>query len=192
MTPRLTVIGVDTGCTGLRDADHLARELAPPGTVFACTHLIRDGRPHIALSFAVPAGAAVGHAWRHLAEQGAGAALGDRRSGPAELSAGAVQAAAEHTARSAGRAVVFPGSPALTGTLAVAALSAASAIDEVTALGAAGPLDAGQQIVTRDHVRPEWRAGRLVLTVMPAAGGTLIPFEVPNPTPCCADHGHDD
>ncbi|MGW3626394.1 hypothetical protein [Streptomyces sp. NPDC000880] len=191
MTTGLTVIGVDTGCTGLRDADHLARELAPPVTVFACTHLIRDGRPHIALSFAVPAGTAADDAWRHLAAQEAGAALGDRRSGPAGLAAGAAQAAAEPTARSAGRVVVFPGSPALTGTVAVAALSA-SAIDEVTALGAPGPLDAGQQIVTRDHVRPEWRGGRLVLTVMPAAGGTLIPFEVPNPTPCCADHAYDD
>ncbi|MGW1883932.1 hypothetical protein [Streptomyces sp. NPDC001970] len=192
MTSRLTVIGVDTGCTSLRDADHLVREFAPMGAVFACTHLIRDGRPHIALSFAVPAGAAADDAWRNFVAQGTGAALQERRAGPAELAAGAAQAAAEHTARSAGRAVVFPGSSALTGTLALGALSAASAIDEVTVLGAPGLHDAGQQVVTRDHVRPEWRAGRLVLTVMPAAGGTLIPFEVPNPTPCCADHGHED
>jgi hypothetical protein len=41
---------------------------------------------------------------------------------------------------------------------------------------------------TQDHVRPEWREGQLVLALVPAAGNTLAPFEVPNPTPCCADH----
>jgi hypothetical protein len=27
-----------------------------------------------------------------------------------------------------------------------------------------------------------------VLHVQPGAGGTLVPFEVPTPTPCCAAH----
>ena len=40
---------------------------------------------------------------------------------------------------------------------------------------------------TRDFVRPEWRDGVLTLVAMPAATG-LAPFEVANPTPCCADH----
>lgn len=42
--------------------------------------------------------------------------------------------------------------------------------------------------MTRDHVRPQWQDGELVLTLMPAVGGVLVPFEVPDPTPCCADH----
>jgi hypothetical protein len=41
---------------------------------------------------------------------------------------------------------------------------------------------------TRDHVRPEWQAGELVLAVTPVHNGLFAPFEVPNPTPCCADH----
>ncbi|WP_307678107.1 hypothetical protein [Streptomyces sp. V4I2] len=43
-------------------------------------------------------------------------------------------------------------------------------------------------MVTWDHVRPQWQQGELVLTAMAAVGGTLVPFEVPAPTPCCADH----
>ncbi|MEU7298253.1 hypothetical protein AB0A76_34535 [Streptomyces exfoliatus] len=30
--------------------------------------------------------------------------------------------------------------------------------------------------------------GELVLAAMPAAGGVLVPFEMPDPTPSCADH----
>jgi hypothetical protein len=41
---------------------------------------------------------------------------------------------------------------------------------------------------TNDFVRPEWRAGELILTTMPAAGGRLVPFECRTPTPCCAAH----
>ncbi|MFI9581737.1 hypothetical protein ACIHCQ_07825 [Streptomyces sp. NPDC052236] len=193
MTSSLTVIGVDVGCTGLPDADRLVRELAPSATVFACTHLIRGGRPRIALSFALPSAqsgeAGAYDAWRRItARQETGGAFGDRRHGPADLAAGAAQAAAEHTARTGGRVVLFPGSAALTGTVTVVELLTASGVDEVTALGAPGPADPGRVIVTREHVRPEWRAGRLVLTVMPAVGGTLVPFEAPDPTPCCADH----
>jgi hypothetical protein len=31
-------------------------------------------------------------------------------------------------------------------------------------------------------------AGALVLHVLPAGPGRVAPFEVPNPTPCCAAH----
>jgi hypothetical protein len=74
----------------------------------------------------------------------------------------------------------------------VAGLLALTAIDQVTVVGA--PAADGQRpdpatpVLTRDHVRPEWRNGRLTLALVPAAGGALAPFEVPNPTPCCADH----
>uniref|UniRef100_UPI00403FFC13 hypothetical protein n=1 Tax=Streptomyces sp. SS7 TaxID=3108485 RepID=UPI00403FFC13 len=50
-----------------------------------------------------------------------------------------------------------------------------------------GP-DPATPVLTRDQVRPEWRDGLLTLALIPAAGGTLAPFEVPRPTPCCADH----
>ncbi|MGW0575533.1 hypothetical protein ACWD25_06080 [Streptomyces sp. NPDC002920] len=63
-------------------------------------------------------------------------------------------------------------------------------MDQVTVVGAPsgdGP-DPTTSVLTQDQVRPEWREGHLVLALVPAAGGTLAPVEVPNPTPCCADH----
>jgi hypothetical protein len=188
------VVGVDTGLVGATQAaDHLLRalavELGAAENVLGCTHHVRDGgRPHTALSFAVPSERAARAALRRLAEREFGAAFGGERHGPTELAAGAAQAAAEHAARTGGRAVLYPGSEALTGTVTVARLLAVSAVDRVALLGAPDGPEPERRIVTRDHVRPEWREGQLVLTTMPAAGGTLVPFEEPEPTPCCADH----
>jgi hypothetical protein len=117
-----------------------------------------------------------------------GVAFGGDRHGPDELAAGAAHAAAEHRARTGGRAVLYPGVDALTGALTVARLLEVSAVDQVAVLGSPEGAAMEARLVTRDHVRPEWRDGRLVLAAMPAAGGTLVPFEVPDPTPCCADH----
>ncbi|MET9898807.1 hypothetical protein [Streptomyces sp. NPDC006446] len=117
-----------------------------------------------------------------------GVAFGGERHGPDDLAAGAAHAAAEHTARTGGRAVLYPGAEALTGTVTVTRLLEVSAVDRIAVLGAPEGVPTERRLVTRDHVRPEWRDGRLVLAAMPAAGGTLVPFEVPDPTPCCADH----
>ncbi|MFD5746315.1 hypothetical protein [Streptomyces sp. NPDC127033] len=191
-----TVIGVDAATPGLRDADHLARalagELGLPDTASVGTHAVRAGRPHLALSLALPDADTADGVWRALAGRAApgpvGLAYGERRHGPAGLSGGAAHAVTERTVHGAGRAVLFPGADGLTGTVGVAELLAASAVDEVVLLGAGDRPSGERRIVTRDHLRPEWREGRLVLTVMEAVGGVLVPFEVPDPTPCCADH----
>ncbi|MEU9069375.1 hypothetical protein AB0D60_21125 [Streptomyces sp. NPDC048306] len=166
------VLGVDTDTTTLREADHLLRalasELALPEGVFGCTHLVRDGRPRVALSLAAESEPVLRTVRDRLTEQGY------------EVSDGAPD--------EAGRAVLFPGADALTGTLTLAELLARSAIDRVTVLGTPGEPDPRTLLVTREHVRPHWQDGRLVLAAMPAAGGTLVPFEDPDPTPCCADH----
>ncbi|MFI6492122.1 hypothetical protein [Streptomyces sp. NPDC050564] len=133
----------------------------------------------------MPSERAARAAFQRLAEREFGVALGAERHGPADLAAGA---AVEHAARTGGRAVLYGGSEALTGTVTVARLLAGSAVDRVAVLGAPDGPEPERRIVTRDHVRPEWREGHLVLTTMPAAGGALVPFEVPEPTPCCADH----
>ncbi|MHC3469367.1 hypothetical protein ACYF6T_11675 [Streptomyces sp. 7R007] len=194
------VLGVDAGTVSLREADHLvhrlADELGLPAATLACTHLIRtDDRRGTAVSLALPDTAAAEAAWRRLAAPDraeTGAALGERRLGPAIAAHAAALAAAEHTGRLGGRAVLYPGVDRLTGTVTVADLLASTAIERVTVIGAAttdgtGP-DPATPVLTRDHVRPEWRSGRLTLALVPAVGGTLAPFEVPNPTPCCADH----
>ncbi|MFJ5301233.1 hypothetical protein [Streptomyces sp. NPDC088350] len=180
------VIGVDAGTTTLREADHLIRDLTtslalPPGTV-ACTHLIRtDTRRGTAVSLELPDPESAAEAWRHLTESET--PQGDQQA--------AAEAAAEHTARRSGRAVLFPGAEHLTGTIPLSDLLERTAIDRVIVVGAtSGETPAPVTPVhTQDHVRPEWREGHLVLALVPAPGNTLTPFEVPNPTPCCADHG---
>ncbi|MFF7445675.1 MULTISPECIES: hypothetical protein [unclassified Streptomyces] len=163
---------VDPGVRELRAADHvlqeLAAELALAEGVFGCTHLVRGDRPRVVLSFTLPVEPFVRTVQERLMARG----LEVRDGVPDPV----------------GRAVLYPGGAALTGTLTVADVLARSAIDRVTVLGAPGPPDPGTPLVTRDHVRPQWQDGELVLTAMPAAGGALVPFEVPEPTPCCADH----
>ncbi|MCQ4210848.1 hypothetical protein [Streptomyces longispororuber] len=173
MTPPPYAIGIDTEVTRLRDADRLLLELMAeldlPDSVFGCTHLVRDGgRPRVALSLAAGERAVVDAARAGLA--GRGHAVTD----------GAWDAA--------GRAVVFPGVAALTGTLTVAELVGRSAIAGVRVLGTAAAPEPDTVLVTREFVRPQWEDGALVLAAMPAVGGTLVPFEDPDPTPCCADH----
>ncbi|MET8452335.1 hypothetical protein [Streptomyces sp. NPDC005209] len=194
-----SVIGVDAGTASLREADHLAHRLRerlglPAGTV-VCTHLIRtDDRRGTAVSLALPDAGAAEAAWQRLAdlaEPGLGAALGERAYGSERAARTAAPAAAEHADRRGGRAVLYPGADRLTGTVTVAEVLA-TVIDRVVVVGAPavdgqGP-DPATPVVTRDHVRPEWRDGLLTLALVPAVGGTLAPFEVPNPTPCCVDH----
>jgi hypothetical protein len=176
----VTIFGVDAGSRTLREADHLIHDLVArlPGPVVACTHLIRGERPHIAVSLrsdvdSLPVDPGVGVAWA------------DDRSGPAELAAAAAEAVARHGV--SGRAVVFPGSE-LTGAVRIGDLLAGSAIARLHVVGDPDLPGADDFLDTRDHLRPEWQGGELVLAVTPAGPGRFAPFEVPNPTPCCADH----
>ncbi|MFH9618598.1 hypothetical protein [Streptomyces pratensis] len=175
MNPPPYAIGIDTSVTALSEADQLLRDLTArlglPEDVIGCTHLVRDadgGRPRVALSLATGSEAAAKAVRARLTAQG-------------------------HRVRDgawdqAGRAVLYPGAAALTGTLTVAELVGRSAIERVRVLGTADRPDPATRLVTREFVRPQWQDGELVLAAMPAVGGTLVPFEVPDPTPCCADH----
>ncbi|GAB7039972.1 MULTISPECIES: hypothetical protein [Catenuloplanes] len=162
-------LGLSLGHATDAEAEHwLAAHLpAVPGLV-ACTHNVPAPYPHVALSVAAPDGVAL------------------PETDP-DLRAAADEAAARHRAHVSGRAVVYPGVESLTGTLTVADLLDRSAIERVTVLGGT---DAAPDalIETRDFVRPLLRAGKLELVLVPIVGGRLAPFEVPNPTPCCADH----
>ncbi len=91
------------------------------------------------------------------------------------------------TAVFAGRAVIFPGVDELTGSRTVEAVLAKSAIDRLLVIGGP-PVGPDTMLHSRNFVRPEWRDGMLTLIVTPVAGGGVAPFEVPNPTPCRADH----
>ncbi|QNP74228.1 hypothetical protein IAG44_35430 [Streptomyces roseirectus] len=202
-----TVIGVDAGLADLRDADHLVHDLADalglspdtlgrPAGVIACTHLIRtpDHRG-TAVSLALPDPDMAETTWHRLAalhRPNLTATLGPRRLGPPEGTRPATLAATEHAHRRSGRAVLFPGAAHLTGTVTVADLLTLTAIDRLTVLGHPSPTDQPPapttRILTRDHIRPEWQTGHLTLALLPAPDNTLAPFEVPDPTPCCAGH----
>ncbi|MER6154801.1 hypothetical protein ABT147_04560 [Streptomyces sp. NPDC001868] len=170
MTPY--TLTVDAEVRDLRAADHLlhtlAAELALPEGTFGCTHLVRGDRPRVALSLAVPSEPLLSTVQERLAAR-------DHEVAPG-------------TPDAMGRAVIYPGVTALTGTLTIADVLDRSAITRVTVLGTPGRPAPDTPLVTQDHVRPHWHDGELVLTTMPAVGGTLVPFEVPEPTPCCADH----
>jgi hypothetical protein len=154
-----SVLGVSLGHREVGAADHWILSLDPAPSL-ACTHLVRTPFPHVAISL-----------------------VGASASTPTEFQAAADEAATGKF----GRAVVFPGSPDLTGTLTVGEVLSRSAIDRVEVLGS-GPADEALKLDTRDFVRPQFRGDDLVLVTMPAAGGLLVPFETRDPTPCCADH----
>ncbi|MBC6463027.1 hypothetical protein, partial [Actinomadura sp. HBU206391] len=184
-------LGIDGGSRTLGEADHLLIDLPGrlglPEGVVGYTHLI-SGHPNVTVSLSLPddafpasGAAAPGPAGADLLDrlpEGVGAAMGEHRRGPAEHADGAALAAAEHGRT--GRAVLFPGSSLLTGTLTVGEILDRSAIERIVVLMGEEP-DADVLVDTRDHVRPEWRDGRLTLLALPAGKGVIAPYEVPNP-----------
>jgi hypothetical protein len=156
----VTVLGLSLGHRELSEADHWIRSLHP-APALACTHLVRLPFPHVAISLT---GAEVPATAPELREAAELAATGG-----------------------SGRAVLFPGVAKLIGVLTVAEVLGLSAIDRIEVLGGGTP-DPSTPIDTGDFVRPQWRAGELVLSTTPAVGGRLVPFETRNPTPCCGEH----
>lgn len=152
--------GVSLGHRELADADHWILSLAPAPSL-ACTHLVQEPFRHVAISLVTV--------------------------GTFQTSDELAPAAAAALSGKFGRAVIFPGSVSLVGTLTVGEILALSAIDKIEVLGS-GPAEDSQPVDTCGFVRPQYRFGELVLTTTPAAGGMLVPFETRDPTPCCANH----
>ena len=162
----MTVVGYDLGHRGTVEAEHWLTSLlsAAEGSPVACTHFVHGPDPRVVVTVS-----------------------GGLLLAPSTTEAAAAAAVADHAAGRAGRAVLFPGVRSLTGTLPVATMLAESAIDEVIVLGGP-PCEPATLIDTRDFVRPQFRDGQLVLMATPAPGGLIAPFEIPKPTPCCANH----
>ena len=93
-----------------------------------------------------------------------------------------------HERRNSGRLFRFGGSSLLHGRMPVARLLEVSAVDEVRLVGSPGPVDGDTVVDTHDFVRPTMHDGVVRLVLRPAVDEMLVPFEQPNPTPCCADH----
>lgn len=93
-----------------------------------------------------------------------------------------------HRTGAGGRLVRYAGQDRLTGTLPVGDLLATTDIDEVVMVGAREPVAPAVLLDTQAFVRPAFTDGRIQLLVRPAPEGRVVPFEQPDPTPCCADH----
>jgi len=196
----LRVVGVSLAHPDTAAAEHwLASLVSQP--VLACTHLVQSPSPHVALSLGFAssgaaasaleaASASASEAASEAASEGAATAAfaaAGAAAAAAQFAAAGAAAVAAHEGRQSGRAVVYPGVEVLVGTMSVAEILALSAITRVEVLGS-GIADPAALVETGDFVRPQWRAGDLVLTTTPAAGDRLVPFETRNPTPCCAAH----
>jgi hypothetical protein len=165
----MTVIGLDLGHTTTREAEHWLANLPPVPGLMACTHFV-GGRVVITVD---------GIDTNELPPHGVSSRTGE-----------ASAAASEHSTRRSGRVVIYPGVARLVGSLPVADMVAMSAIERVVVMGLPGRPEAEPRTIidTRDFVRPQWMDGALTLVATPAPSGRIAPFEVPNPTPCCADH----
>lgn len=196
--------GLDLLSAGERHADRVALDCADRlrerggREVLVSSHPATAGEHrHVALVVEVAGltGTAVGEALAeaadaHPEEEGGGRrglVVGGRGDGDAELVVALQSVLAGHHGRTGGRAVVFPGQADLPSTTTVAALLGSTAVQRVQVLGGTEP-DPGTTLLTRGFLRPRWSEGALVLHVQPAARGVLVPFETPDPTPCCAAH----
>lgn len=198
--PGELIAGLDVAAAGELPAEHLLKQaiacLRQTGAdqFTAATHRVTVYEtPHVAMSISMFTGLDPARMMNMLSESlsindgAAGAVrIGEIGVGEPVLQASAGRAAAAHRDRSSGRVVHFPGSETLTGTVFVAD-ALATLIDRVVALGGGHP-EPDSLLVTRNFLRPRWDAGKLVLHVQQAAGGTWVPFETPNPTACCSIH----
>lgn len=107
---------------------------------------------------------------------------------PPEVASEAGRLVELHENRCGGRLFAFGGADVLTGVVEVGDILARTDIDEVVMVGHREPLPPEARLDSQAFVRPTMAGGRIELVVRPAAGGVVVPFEQPNPTPCCADH----
>lgn len=188
----ISIVAVDTSCTTLVEVEHTLLDLDQfvdlPADATVCTHEVRDDSPHYAVSIALTALADIrllDSIRQHFA--GHPVVVSPAAGGGTPMSIGCRQALQQAREHDGGRAVRFLGWQHLTGTLALHQALATSAIDRVTQLGGGTPAPRAM-LTTRDFVRPRWQKGELILAVQPAGANTVAPFEVPNPTQCCAAH----
>jgi hypothetical protein len=198
ITPSAPVAGLDVLSHSLRDADSVAHavvhQLHDLGALDAlvATHVVATGHePHHVLTVSATQ-VSTWELQEILHEVGArfdvaSILVGGDYTGPPELRHGLEAAIASHVDHTSGRVVVFPGDHLLVGTVDTHQVTSQSDVDRVVLVTGGDVADA-RPLVTRNFLRPLWHDGDLVLHVQEAIGGTLVPFETPSPTPCCADH----
>ena len=205
------IYALDAGHTSVRLAEHLAwdalnvlRELTVLRELAVVREECAGGDGAVATTFvapATPAHYAVRIDWPGTAGRAGGQAGTDSRAGQqGDLGAQVADRLARRwpgvrlvdpPASGSGRqerAVAFPGMADLHGVLTVGEITAACLIEEVVAVGLGRPAHPGETVDTLDFVRPTPVDGRWVWLVRPATRTDFVPFELPDPTPCCAAH----
>jgi hypothetical protein len=190
MSPSDTVmvIGIDAGHHDRAACEHHALDLADRlgSATFISIHIVTEPEPHYAAVIEVPGSSEM--ARRELSDvvETVHVVIANQRE-DIDITLPAGDAAVAHRSRRSGRVVKFPGQENLVGTLPLSDVTARSAIEGLTCLGGSPGEDA--VLRTQDFIRPEFAAGRLVLVVQPFDGiNEFVPFEQPNPHPCCANH----
>jgi hypothetical protein len=197
------IVALDPGELGLRDLEHLARALTSllAGARDICTYAVAEPRPHECAVIALDVvdsdtDAASLAEWvrRSAADFGvddAGVVVWSADTAATAFAGdplgavGALAALIARRDRTGGRAIHFTGQDQLMGTRTIREVLTLSDIEAVDSLGI--PVDLETPVVTRNFVRPTFRAGQLVLALRPRAEGMGC-FEQPDPTPCCAMH----
>lgn len=181
----------------LGDVVAAVREVAGDDVV-ACTHLVSRPWRHEAVSVEVPERAekvlraALFRLPRTISVVVVGTGRAIAGFGAAQQLDGAYEAALGHWDRRQGRAVVFPGLAALAeqavsdGAVKVADVVSSTAIEAIES--SHGRYAGDAVLLTRGFLRPVYRDGRLVVLAGHDDPMRLVPWEVPNPTVCCADH----
>lgn len=186
------VLGVSALHTTRGDAEHLLHQLVDlAGTqdVTACTHFVDTPWRHDAISVELPTEGPIGDLFAALPARSAAvlmAADGTRDTGDPQLIDAARQADQAHAHRSSGRAVIFPGQYILTGAVPIARVVADTAVEAIES--SHGPFDDDALLITGGFIRPVFSDGQLVILVGHNDPTQLVPWEVPNPRSCCADH----
>jgi hypothetical protein len=181
----VVVIGLDADHHDRLACEHAACDLADRvgGATFISTHVVTEPEPHYAAVIEVAASPEAVR--RDLADVSETVLIVDGQAiDHTHAMSDAVEA---HRGRRSGRVIRFPGQENLVGTVALRDVTTQSAIDGLVCLG--GATGESATLRTQDFVRPEFAAGRLVLVIQPFDGlDEFVPFEQPNPHPCCANH----
>jgi hypothetical protein len=184
----VVVIGIDAGHHDRAACEHQARDLADDlgGATFISTHIVTEPEPHYAA--VIEARVSSELARRELADviETGHVVIANQRE-DIDITHRAGEVAFAHRSRQSGRVILFPGQESLLGVVPLTDITTQTAVEELVCLGESPGESA--TLRTQDFVRPEFTAGRLVLVIQPFDGiNEFVPFEQPNPHPCCANH----
>jgi hypothetical protein len=182
----VVVIGIDTGHHDRAACEHQALDLADRlgAATFISIHIVTEPEPHYGAVIEVSGSLDIVRG--ELTDVIDNVVIATN-SEEIDSFHPAGSIALAHRSRRSGRVIRFPGQETLVDTVALSDITDRTAVEGLVSLGGSPGEDA--TLRTQNFVRPEFAAGRLVLVIQPFDGlNEFVPFEQPNPHPCCANH----